>query len=154
MQIQCSFKCTTSKLYQPSTIVSIPLKLLLIAYLAALTTQLHPCETSLVFYQHPKKRNKNLCGWSTMSLIGGGQNFRTSMSRSSQDYFCGKNSQKSIKSSQCDNAKGLTPECVSVHRKHVTTTRRCANTPEHVSGVYIHVEKICNNYCKKAWSEN
>ena len=39
-----------------------------------------------------KKRTKNLWGWSTMSLIGEGHNFMTSMSRSSQDNFCGKNS--------------------------------------------------------------
>ena len=32
-----------------------------------------------------------------MSLIGGGDNFMTSLSRTSQDNFCGKNSQKSIK---------------------------------------------------------
>jgi len=33
-----------------------------------------------------------LLGWSTMSLIGGGRNFMTSMSRSLQDNFRGKNS--------------------------------------------------------------
>ena len=35
-----------------------------------------------------------------MSLIGGGHNFMTSMSRSSQDNFDGKTSKKSIKYSQ------------------------------------------------------
>ena len=35
-----------------------------------------------------------------MSLIGGGHNFVTSMSRSPQDNFHGKNSKKSIKYSQ------------------------------------------------------
>lgn len=50
-----------------------------------------------------KKKLETLRGWSTISYmyIGGGHNFMSSMSRSSQDTnFCGKNSQKSVQYSQ------------------------------------------------------
>ena len=40
--------------------------------------------------------SSNLWGWSTMSLIGGGHSFMTSMRRSSRDNFHCKNSWKSV----------------------------------------------------------
>ena len=70
-----------------------------IAYLAALSAQLH-LKQVLHSICIKKKRTKNLWGWSAVSLIGGSQSFMTSMRRSSQDNFCGKNSQKSNKYSQ------------------------------------------------------
>ena len=83
-------------MYKNSTIVGIPPNYSFLSSSQCIAS----CETSLAFYLHPKKETKNLWGWSTMSLIGGGRNFVTSMRRSSQDNFCGKNSQKAIKYSQ------------------------------------------------------
>ena len=83
-------------MYQNSTLVGIPLNYSLFSSFQCIAS----CETSLAFHLHPKKETKNLWGWSTKSLIGGGNNFMTSMRRSSQDNFCGKNSQKSVKYSQ------------------------------------------------------
>ena len=88
-------------MYQNSTIVSIPLNYSLLSSSQCIAS----CETSLACHLHPKQRTQNLWGWSTKSLIGGGNNFMTSMRRSSQDNFCGKNScgknsQKSVKYSQ------------------------------------------------------
>ena len=39
------------------------------------------CETSPAFYLHPKRETKNLWGWSTKSLIGGGHHFMTPIRR-------------------------------------------------------------------------
>ena len=83
-------------MYQPSTTVGIPLNYSLFSSSQCIAS----CETSLAFHLDPKKETKNLWGWSTKSLIGGGQNFMISMTRSSQDNFRGKNSQKSVKYSQ------------------------------------------------------
>ena len=79
-------------MHQNSIIVGIPLN-----YSSFSSSQcVASCETSLPFHLHPKKETKNLWGWSTKSLIGGGNNFMTSMRRSPRDNFRGKNSQKSI----------------------------------------------------------
>ena len=83
-------------MYQSSTILGIPLNYSLLSSSLCIAW----FETSLAFHLHPEKGTKNFWGWSTMSWMGGGQNFMTSMSRSSQDNFHGKNSWKSIKYSQ------------------------------------------------------
>ena len=83
-------------MYENSTIVGIPLNYSLFSSSQCIAS----CETSLVFHLHPKKKLKTCGGWSTKSFIRGGYNFMTSMRRSSQDNFCGKNSQKSVKYSQ------------------------------------------------------
>ena len=75
-------------MYQNFTVVGIPLNYSLFSSSKCIAS----CETSLAFHLHPKKETKNLWGWSTKSLIGGGHNFMTSMRRSSQDNFGGKNS--------------------------------------------------------------
>ena len=116
-------------MYKNSTIVGIPLNYSSFSSSKCLAS----CETSLAFYLHPKKDTENLWGWSAKSLIGGGHNFKTSMRRSSQDNFCGKNSLKTIKYSQSydvvchlalSGGKGL--------RKSV-----CQLTGSSVSGLYI-----------------
>ena len=72
-------------MYENSTIVGIPLNYSLFS-----SSQ---CIANLVKQAlHPKKETKNLWGWSTEFLIGGGHNCTTSMSRSSQDSFRSKNS--------------------------------------------------------------
>ena len=83
-------------MHQNSIIVGIPLNYSIFSSSQCVAS----CETSLPFHLHPKKETKNLWGWSTKSLIGGGNHFVTSMRRSLQDNFRGKNSQKSIKYSQ------------------------------------------------------
>ena len=76
----------TLKMYQNSTIVGIPLNYSLFSSSQCIAS----CETSLACHLHPKKETKNLWGWSTKSLIGGGHNFTTSMRRSPKDNFRGK----------------------------------------------------------------
>ena len=83
-------------MYQNSTIKGIPLNYSLFSRSQCIAS----CETSLAFHLHPKTETKNLWGWSTKSLIGGGDNFTTSMRRSSQDNVCGNISWKSVKYSQ------------------------------------------------------
>ena len=83
-------------MYQNSTIKGIPLNYSLFSRSQCTAS----CEVSLAFHLHPKTETKNLWGWSTNSLIGGGDNFTTSMRRSSQDSFCGKISWKSVNYSQ------------------------------------------------------
>ena len=75
-------------MYQNSTIVGIPLNYILFSGSQCIAL----CETSLAFHLHPKKETKNLWGWSKKSFIGGGHNFLTSIGRSSQENFRGKNS--------------------------------------------------------------
>ena len=110
----------TQNMYQPSTIVGIPRNYSLFSSSLCIAS----CETSLALLINGMDWNANLVNWvsinftsfiappppknlktywgewSTISLIGGGHNFMTSMNRSSQINFCGKNSEKSIKYSQ------------------------------------------------------
>ena len=81
---EIALKCKNKrlkKMYQNSTIVSIALNYSLFSSSQCIAS----CETSLACHLHPKQRTKNLLGWSTKSLIGGGNNFMTSMRRSPQD---------------------------------------------------------------------
>ena len=87
-EIDLKCKNLRQKMYQNSTIEVIPLNNSSFSSSQCLAS----CETSLAFHLDPKKETKNLWGWSTKSLIGGGHNFTTSSRSSSQDNLCGKNS--------------------------------------------------------------
>ena len=96
---EIALRCKNKRLKNVSKfyyIVGIPLNYSLFSSSQCIAS----CETSLAFHWHPRKETKNLWGWSTKSFTGGGHNFMTSMRRTSQDNFHGKNSKKSVKYSQ------------------------------------------------------